>query len=67
MHPESAGSSILTVLVDDLDERLTGIAARGVGPAKRETYDNGVRKIWTATLMATRSASAERPTRRCSK
>jgi len=28
VHPESAVSSILTVFVDDLDERVTGIAAR---------------------------------------
>ena len=33
-----------TVFVDDLDARLAQIAERGLTPAERETYDNGVRK-----------------------
>ena len=31
--------------VDDLDERVAGIAERGIEPTKQETYDNGVRKV----------------------
>jgi hypothetical protein len=34
-----------TLVVDDLDARVDGIAARGIEPAERETYDNGVRKV----------------------
>ncbi len=45
VQPEDAGHAVVTVFVDDLDERIAGIAARGIEPAKRETYDNGVRKI----------------------
>ena len=43
-HP-AAGSSVVTLMVDDLDSVLASIAARGLEPAVRETYDNGVRKI----------------------
>jgi predicted enzyme related to lactoylglutathione lyase len=42
---EHAGHAMHTILVDDLDARITQIAKRGLEPAKRETYDNGVRKI----------------------
>jgi catechol 2,3-dioxygenase-like lactoylglutathione lyase family enzyme len=42
---EDAGHSVVTAFVDDLDERVAQIAARGIEPAMRETYDNGVRKI----------------------
>ena len=45
VHPEDAGHSVVTVFVDDLDERVAGIAERGIEPAKRETYENGVRKV----------------------
>jgi hypothetical protein len=45
LQPEDAGHSVVTLFVDDLDERIAGIAARGIEPAERETYDNGVRKI----------------------
>jgi Glyoxalase/Bleomycin resistance protein/Dioxygenase superfamily len=34
-----------TVFVDDLDERIERISARGIEPASRETYGNGVRKV----------------------
>lgn len=44
-RPERAGHAILTVIVDDLDALVAGIAQRGLEPAKRETYSNGVRKI----------------------
>jgi predicted enzyme related to lactoylglutathione lyase len=44
-RPEHAGHAMHTILVDDLDARVAQIAERGLEPAKRETYDNGVRKI----------------------
>ena len=44
-RPEHAGHAMHTVLVDDLDALVAGIAERGLEPATRETYDNGVRKI----------------------
>jgi hypothetical protein len=43
--PEHAGHARLTLFVEDLDAVVGGIAARGLEPALRETYDNGVRKI----------------------
>ena len=44
-RPERAGHALLTLIVDDLDERVAGIARRGLEPAGRETYPDGVRKI----------------------
>lgn len=44
-QPENAGHSAVTVFLDDLDAVVDGIVARGIEPAKRETYDNGVRKV----------------------
>ena len=43
-HP-AAGSSVVTIMVDDLDGTLAAIAARGLEPDERETYANGVRKM----------------------
>jgi|SRR5215210_3685281 len=43
-HPGGAGSSVVTIFVDDLDAHLAAIAARGLEPDDRETYSNGVRK-----------------------
>jgi hypothetical protein len=43
-HPQ-AGSSVVTMFVDDLDGVVAAIAGRGLEPAERETYSNGVRKI----------------------
>jgi catechol 2,3-dioxygenase-like lactoylglutathione lyase family enzyme len=43
-HPEGAGQSVVTIFVDDLDERVAAIAGRGLEPDERETYSNGVRK-----------------------
>lgn len=43
--PARAGHGLHTVFVDDLDERVVGISARGVEPAVRETYGNGVLKV----------------------
>ncbi len=42
--PERAGHAVITIFVDDLDALVEGIASRGVEPAQRETYSNGVRK-----------------------
>jgi catechol 2,3-dioxygenase-like lactoylglutathione lyase family enzyme len=42
--PRRAGGGLITVFVDDLDARIAEIAARGLEPAERETYSNGVRK-----------------------
>jgi hypothetical protein len=43
-HAE-AGHSVVTLFVDDLDGAVAAIAARGLEPAERETYSNGVRKV----------------------
>ena len=43
--PERAGHAMHTVFVDDLERRVESIAARGIRPATRETYGNGVRKV----------------------
>jgi hypothetical protein len=43
--PEHAGHAKHTVFVDDLDAIVAHIAERGLTPAERETYSNGVRKI----------------------
>lgn len=42
-RPERAGSALHTVMVDDLDSLIAGIARRGLEPAKQESYPNGVR------------------------
>jgi predicted enzyme related to lactoylglutathione lyase len=44
-RPEHAGHALHTMFVDDLDERVEGISARGIEPTSRETYGNGVRKV----------------------
>ena len=44
-RPEHAGHAMQTIIVDDLDTLVTRIADRGLEPAKRETYDNGVRNV----------------------
>ncbi|MEU4409793.1 VOC family protein [Streptosporangium sp. NPDC023963] len=43
--PEHAGHAMHTVFVDDLDALVAQVAERGLDPAKRETYSNGVRKV----------------------
>jgi hypothetical protein len=43
-RPEHAGHAMHTVFVDDLDTLLAQVAERGLEPATRETYANGVRK-----------------------
>ncbi|MDQ6527120.1 VOC family protein [Nocardioides sp. LHD-245] len=44
-RPERAGYAAQTVFVDDLEDRVAGIAARGIEPAEQETYGDGVRKV----------------------
>ncbi|MGC5010881.1 VOC family protein [Streptosporangium sp. DT93] len=43
-RPERAGHAMHTVFVDDFDALVARIAERGLEPAERETYSNGVRK-----------------------
>ena len=43
-RPQHAGHSMHTLFVDDLDALVGEIGARGIEPAERETYSNGVRK-----------------------
>lgn len=43
--PEHAGHSVVTVFVDDLDGLVAAVRDRGLEPARRETYDSGVRKV----------------------
>ena len=43
--PDHAGHAKLTLFVDDLDAVAAAIASRGLAPATRETYENGVRKF----------------------
>jgi hypothetical protein len=44
VRPGHAGHAVHTVFVDDLDERVEEILGRGIEPAERETYSNGVRR-----------------------
>ena len=41
---EAAGGASHTIFVDDLDRIVAEIGSRGLEPAARETYSNGVRK-----------------------
>jgi predicted enzyme related to lactoylglutathione lyase len=45
VRPAHAGHAMHTLFVDDLDARVEGISDRGLEPADRETYANGVRKV----------------------
>jgi hypothetical protein len=40
-----AGHALHTIFADDLDSLVSEVASRGIEPAERETYSNGVRKI----------------------
>jgi hypothetical protein len=40
-----AGYAAVTMFVKDLDAVVSDIGSRGIEPAKRETYGNGVRKV----------------------
>jgi hypothetical protein len=44
-EPERAGNALVLSFVDDLDDRSAKLGQRGIEPAKRETYDNGVTKV----------------------
>jgi len=44
-QPEHAGHAVHTLFVDNLDALVRQIAARGLEPAKQESYENSVRKI----------------------
>ena len=44
MRPEHAGHAMHTFFIGDFDARISQIAERGLEPAQRETYANGVRK-----------------------
>ena len=41
---DGAGNSAVTIFLDDLDAQVAAAGARGVEPAERLTYSNGVRK-----------------------
>jgi hypothetical protein len=43
-RPEHAGHALITVFPEDLDAFVAGTTSRGLEPATRETYPNGVRK-----------------------
>jgi catechol 2,3-dioxygenase-like lactoylglutathione lyase family enzyme len=44
-QPERAGNALVLSFVDDLGDRIAAIARRGIEPAGREVYDNGVTKV----------------------
>ncbi|MFG1816214.1 VOC family protein [Kribbella sp. NPDC049174] len=44
-RPDHAGHGQVTIFSEDFDERIEAITGRGVEPALRETYENGVRKV----------------------
>jgi len=43
-RPEHAGHAMLTLFIDDFDDRVAQITERGLEPAIEEVYENGVRK-----------------------
>lgn len=46
VRPADAGHALNTLFVDDdIDDRMAKIAERGLAPAERETYENGVQKV----------------------
>lgn len=44
-EPKHAGHARHLIMVDDLDDRLAEIGERGLEPALRETFGEGVRKL----------------------
>jgi catechol 2,3-dioxygenase-like lactoylglutathione lyase family enzyme len=44
-HPEHPGGCVVLLFVDDLEERVAAIAARGIEPTGREHYEGGVTKV----------------------
>jgi hypothetical protein len=45
VRSEHAGHAMTTLVVGDLDARISGITGRGIEPDVQETYSNGVRKV----------------------
>lgn len=45
VRPEHAGHAMHTLFFDTLDAVVEEITGRGIEPADRETYSNGVRKV----------------------
>ena len=45
LDAERAGGGLVTLFVEDLEERVAQIAGRGIKPDTDETYSNGVRKV----------------------
>lgn len=41
---DGAGKSVVTLVIDDLDARVSAIAARGLEPDEQVAYANGMRK-----------------------
>ncbi|WP_196260864.1 VOC family protein [Pelagibacterium limicola] len=41
---DHAGHSVVTIFLDDFEQRIAAISARGIEPIDRLTYGNGVRK-----------------------
>jgi hypothetical protein len=44
-EPGRAGHALVLSFVDDLEARVAQLFKRGIQPASRETYDNGVTKV----------------------
>jgi hypothetical protein len=66
-HADGAGSSVVTIFLDDLDAHVAAIAARGLEPDERVTYSNGVRKVLYRDPDGNELGSAVRPSRRLHK
>ncbi|RSS61790.1 VOC family protein [Streptomyces sp. WAC06614] len=45
VRPDRAGRAMQTVVVGDLDDRVARIAGRGLEPAMRERYPEGMHKV----------------------
>ncbi len=43
-EPRRAGRALVTVFVEDLNALILQTGSRGLEPAERETYSNGVRR-----------------------
>jgi catechol 2,3-dioxygenase-like lactoylglutathione lyase family enzyme len=59
--PERAGSAVVTLLVDDLDERLAAAAAHGIESEPLETKGGGVRTTWITDPDGNRIQSGKPP------
>jgi catechol 2,3-dioxygenase-like lactoylglutathione lyase family enzyme len=42
---DAPGGAVVTIFTDDLEKVVADIATRGIEPAERETYENGVSKV----------------------